>query len=461
MRRPTLMMLALLVVLLTGGAAASSSNPPVYFTANWPTGDVAPVTALEGALLERLNAATTSVDAALYDLTRPSLVNALIAARGRGVAVRVVTDDEARNSTASGPSYVALAAAGIPVVDDADDGRIMHNKYAIIDGQIVWTGSTNWSENDLTSNHNNAVVFTAADVAQVYGGDFNQMFGGSFGEAKTPSPVTALTYDGSPLEVYFSPQDGALDQVIAEVNAAQRSIDFAIFFFTDDRLADALIAAHARGVRVRGVFDELGAGNASSDDERLCEAGVGVAVEQTAGKMHNKLMVIDAGGSNGRVITGSLNWTEAGDRRNSENIVILHDAETAGAYAAAFAQWWDGSLYLSCGIQAPGWDLYLPLALRAPEPQLTATPVPPTPTATVTAPTPTATTQPGGPCACTGNLYNCGDFSTQAGAQACFDWCVSQGAGDVHQLDSDGDGVACESLPRGWRVVGTEDWGSE
>jgi phosphatidylserine/phosphatidylglycerophosphate/cardiolipin synthase-like enzyme len=179
------------------------------------------------------------------------------------VAVRVVTDDEARASNASKPFYDALAAEGIPIVDDRDDGRIMHNKYAIVDGEIVWTGSTNWSENDLVENHNNAIVFDSPAVAQVFLHDFDQMFSGKFGEAKTTSPTTTLTYAGRPLEIYFSPQDNALAEVVAEVNAAQSSIDFAIFFFTDDRLRDALIAAHGRGVRIRGIFDELGAGNAS------------------------------------------------------------------------------------------------------------------------------------------------------------------------------------------------------
>jgi hypothetical protein len=47
-------------------------------------------------------------------------------------------------------------------------------------------------------------------------------------------------------------------------------------------------------------------------------------------------------------------------------------------------------------------------------------------------------------------MLNCSDFVTQA--QACFDYCVAQGAGDVHELDMDDDGVACESLPFGWRV---------
>lgn len=50
-------------------------------------------------------------------------------------------------------------------------------------------------------------------------------------------------------------------------------------------------------------------------------------------------------------------------------------------------------------------------------------------------------------CSCSGNLYNCGDFASHAQAQACFDYYMSIGAGDVHWLDCDDDGSACESLP--------------
>ena len=47
---------------------------------------------------------------------------------------------------------------------------------------------------------------------------------------------------------------------------------------------------------------------------------------------------------------------------------------------------------------------------------------------------------------CSSDVYNCGDFTTQAEAQEVFDYCSQQGAGDVHQLDRDGNGQACESL---------------
>lgn len=53
-----------------------------------------------------------------------------------------------------------------------------------------------------------------------------------------------------------------------------------------------------------------------------------------------------------------------------------------------------------------------------------------------------------GPCACTGVNLDCEDFATQAEAQACFEYCRSMEYGDIHGLDSDNDGTACEeALP--------------
>jgi hypothetical protein len=82
----------------------------------------------------------------------------------------------------------------------------------------------------------------------------------------------------------------------------------------------------------------------------------------------------------------------------------------------------------------------------------------PAPTSTV-APPPTATATrqaPGGCSICSYDAYNCSDFSTQAEAQACFDYCWALVGYDVHQLDADGDGEACESLPLvfgGWVFI--------
>lgn len=81
-------------------------------------------------------------------------------------------------------------------------------------------------------------------------------------------------------------------------------------------------------------------------------------------------------------------------------------------------------------------------------PTMTATPTKTiTPTKTLT-PTATATrSAPPGCSTCAADVYNCSDFDTQAEAQSCFDYCVEQVGYDVHRLDADNNGVACESLP--------------
>lgn len=64
-------------------------------------------------------------------------------------------------------------------------------------------------------------------------------------------------------------------------------------------------------------------------------------------------------------------------------------------------------------------------------------------------PTPPPASEPPVPgCTCTGPDLNCSDFSKQAEAQSCFNYCMAQGYGDVYNLDGDNDGECCESLPR-------------
>lgn len=69
---------------------------------------------------------------------------------------------------------------------------------------------------------------------------------------------------------------------------------------------------------------------------------------------------------------------------------------------------------------------------------------PPSPT-----PLPTGASSSGASpvCSCSGSLYNCSDFSTHASAQACYNYCNAAGHGDIHRLDGDNDGSACEDLP--------------
>jgi hypothetical protein len=67
---------------------------------------------------------------------------------------------------------------------------------------------------------------------------------------------------------------------------------------------------------------------------------------------------------------------------------------------------------------------------------------PPAPTATAASAPPTATSAPATGGYRSGNAYNCGDFTNYAAAKAYFDAIP----GDPSKLDSDNDGIPCESL---------------
>ena len=91
-------------------------------------------------------------------------------------------------------------------------------------------------------------------------------------------------------------------------------------------------------------------------------------------------------------------------------------------------------------------------ATAIPSQTRTATPATATPPPTFTSVPPTLVlivpTQPAqAACSCSGDTLNCGDFSFQSSAQACYNYCISIGAGDIHGLDGNNDGSACESLP--------------
>ena len=59
---------------------------------------------------------------------------------------------------------------------------------------------------------------------------------------------------------------------------------------------------------------------------------------------------------------------------------------------------------------------------------------------------PSASTPSASTSSCGSDLYNCTGFSTRAEAQAVYDKCMTEVGSDIHQLDADGDGVACETL---------------
>lgn len=124
-------------------------------------------------LLSQIAAAEETIHAAVYSFTLDSIGDALIAAKGRGVEVMVVVDEQQAAQQYS--EYQKLKDAGIDIRLDGNSGY-MHNKFAVFDSRIVATGSYNWTQNASERNDENLVIMFSEDAAQEYTGEFWEIF---------------------------------------------------------------------------------------------------------------------------------------------------------------------------------------------------------------------------------------------------------------------------------------------
>ncbi len=154
---------------------------------------------------------------------------------------------------------------------------------------------------------------------------------------RTVTLTETVTQTGGQIgAVCFSRTMDCASIIISLIDSAQQSVLVAVFSFTSNPLADALIRAHQRGVEVRVVIEMEQANVRGSEYERLRSAGVAVRLDGNSDLMHHKFMVVD-----GRVVvTGSYNWSAAAEDRNDENIVVIYGEEIAALYSREFERVW-------------------------------------------------------------------------------------------------------------------------
>jgi phosphatidylserine/phosphatidylglycerophosphate/cardiolipin synthase-like enzyme len=284
----------------------------------------------DARLAEAIDAASSSVDVAIYHFNLWSVRDALLRAAERGVRVRVVVESDGIFDA----EVQDLVRAGIPVLGDRRES-LMHHKFTVIDGLEVWTGSMNYSVGSAYQDHNVLLRLRSSALAEDYTREFEEMFVddrfGPLSLADTPNPV--VTIEGTRVEAWFSPDDGVAARLVKLIDGARSRVDFLAYTFTSDALADALLRAVGRGVTVRGVIELDEAEAAGSDYARMRQAGIDVRQDSNPGTMHHKLLLID----DGVVATGSYNFTRSAEESNDENVVILFSPEAAAELEDEFA----------------------------------------------------------------------------------------------------------------------------
>lgn len=286
-----------------------------------------------------------TLDIALYGWTEiPKVKKALKCADSRGVKIRIIYDTQSSKDNYYPDTENLIMEFKNTKSDDIGGKKsltnaLMHNKFAISDQKKVFTGSMNFSKTGFSGfNQNNILIINSAEIADIYIKEFEQMYSGKFHNLKeTPNQNSIKKLSDSNIKIYFSPQDKSITKrVIPLVNSAKKNIYIPAFLITHKELTTALINSHKRGVNVKIILDATNTSVRHSTVKELKNAGIPVKVENYAGKLHSKVIIIDAK----YVITGSTNFSNSGENKNDENMIIIENPKIANFYSDYFEYLW-------------------------------------------------------------------------------------------------------------------------
>ena len=156
------------------------------------------------------------------------------------------------------------------------------------------------------------------------------------------TPNEKMRINDIEVENYFGPEKELSLNIARAVASAQVEILFMAFAFTDDQIGSAMLGRADSGVAIRGVFETAGADTAFSYFPYLAEAElemdhVQVRRDGNPQIMHHKVIIIDRE----TTIFGSFNFSDSANRRNDENILIVHDPTFTSFFVEEFETVWD------------------------------------------------------------------------------------------------------------------------
>jgi phosphatidylserine/phosphatidylglycerophosphate/cardiolipin synthase-like enzyme len=327
-------------------------NPPVTIRTLTDGGQTPPEVARQ--IAEFLDGAKRTLDLAQYDLdlgpeTAAIVGDAIRRAHDRGVHVRLVYNVDHRKPIPVPPpgspdedwiSSLPLEATPVSGIPD-----LMHHKYVVRDGETVWTGSTNWTDDSWSHQENVIAIVDSVAVATDFRRDFEQLL--TADAIAETGDVLPLWHDS--LRPWFTPRHGAdLSHRIAQAIAhARRRIRVCSPVITTGPILGALaqavsanrvdIAGCVDETQVRGVAYQWRLEGKSWKLPLLARVAAGAFAAKPSTPygtgtlhdfMHAKLTIADD-----TTFIGSFNLSRSGER-NAENVLELADAAIADQLAA-------------------------------------------------------------------------------------------------------------------------------
>lgn len=152
----------------------------------------------------------------------------------------------------------------------------------------------------------------------------NQSYTTTFGFNTT---YTRILDGSTEIKVYFPSVDNCTDQIVQLIDRANSTLKIAIYSFTLEPIANAIIRANDRGVNIKIIIEPT-QDTQYSVSGRLISNGIQVFEDHGSGIMHDKVMIVDST----YVVTGSFNWSNNAQDNNAENLLIIRNQSVVRAY---------------------------------------------------------------------------------------------------------------------------------
>jgi hypothetical protein len=308
---------------------------------------------------------TWALDIAIYEYELADIVQAVEAARARGVHVRVVYHAKANDEQTLINEHNLQElppAAKRPRLTS----KICHHKFVVLSRMMagkrvpraVLCGSTNFTENGVYRQANVVHVLRREDVAERYLDLFEVLFGG----ADVPATRQYIT-EHNPLDTSaglfagFSPRSGGADlqAFIEEIGSAERDLLFCTTFDLNDDIERALLGDPNDPILRLGLQNSRSQITGYHRDRTadfvatamVPEGLEGYLKETTAGQrgnilIHTKLIIVDFTSEMPTVISGSHNLSRSASEGNDENFLILRgNSDVADSYGCELMRLYD------------------------------------------------------------------------------------------------------------------------
>ena len=257
-------------------------------------------TGLQTRITQLIDGATQTLDVQMYLFTVTAIADRIIAAKNRGVAVRILLDpDHEGNANVRSK----LMAASVPTRNAPALYSFSHAKYLVIDNKTAVIMSMNFNVDAFSSERNYGMITRDSDDVADTKAIFDMDWALAGGEPPKPADLACTRLVVSP--------NNAKQRITDFIKSAQTKLDVEAMYVAEDGVQAAIVDAKKRGVTVRVIME------ASSDNAEVkalfMANGITVKAPPSGIFLHAKLLIVD-----GAAFVGSENFSITALTKNRE-----------------------------------------------------------------------------------------------------------------------------------------------